>query len=226
MSRFPFEGRFRVIIVEPAERLALQAAPALLKTLEEPPPHTVFVLVTAAPEAIIETIRSRCRRIDVRPVAREAIEAGLRGRNVAAETARAAAIAARGRPARAIRFATEPSRIDDLERVRARLCQIAGGTLPEKMKYTEELSERWRRSRADIHAELDAWEASWEEALREQAALDPPAAGPMVDALRAVEQARADLLANCLPRAVFDLMLLSFPRRTLLATREGPDSDA
>lgn len=225
VSRFAYEGRFRVVILEPADRLADQAGHAVLKTLEEPPPHTVFVLITSAPEAIIETIRSRCRRIDVRPVARETIEAGLRARGISDDHARTAAGAARGRPARAITFASEPSRIDDIQRVRVRLTQLAAGTLPERMKYTEELSERWRRNRGDIHAELDAWEMSWEEALRAQASIDPTATLPILGALRAVEQARADLLANCLARAVFDLMLMSFPRRTLAARPEGSDSN-
>jgi DNA polymerase III delta' subunit len=59
----PHEGEVRVFIVEEATAMAPPAANALLKTLEEPPPRTLFVLCTTAPEQLLPTIRSRCQRI-------------------------------------------------------------------------------------------------------------------------------------------------------------------
>jgi len=59
----PFEGELRVFIVEEATALAPPAANALLKTLEEPPGRTLFVLCTTAPEQLLPTIRSRCQRV-------------------------------------------------------------------------------------------------------------------------------------------------------------------
>lgn len=59
----PFEGRRRVVIINDAEKIVPQAQDALLKTLEEPPNATMFVLVTAAPELLLSTIRSRCQRL-------------------------------------------------------------------------------------------------------------------------------------------------------------------
>jgi DNA polymerase III delta' subunit len=59
----PHEGPVRVFIVEEATSLAPPAANALLKTLEEPPSRTLFVLCTTAPEQLLPTIRSRCQRI-------------------------------------------------------------------------------------------------------------------------------------------------------------------
>ncbi len=223
VSRFPFEGRVRVVIIDPAERLALQASHGLLQTLEAPPGHTVFMLISSAPEAMIETILSRCRRIDVGPVARETIEAGLVARGLDPTAARAAAGASRGRPGRALTFAANPSLMEDRARVLQRLARIAAGSFRDRVRYVDELRERWTRNRADALADLEAWEALWEEALRE-AAKGATGAGQreVVDALNAVAQARADLLANCLPRNVFDLMLLGFPRRTLAPATEEP----
>ena len=80
VSRYPFEGRFRVLVIEPADRMGLEAANTLLKTLEEPPPATVLILVTAAPENLLETIRSRCRTLAVSLVPDDAIGEGLRER--------------------------------------------------------------------------------------------------------------------------------------------------
>ena len=59
----PFEGRARVTIVDDADALVEQAQDALLRILEEPPPSAVFVLVTAAPDALLPTVRSRCHRL-------------------------------------------------------------------------------------------------------------------------------------------------------------------
>jgi DNA polymerase III subunit delta' len=59
----PHEGEIRMFIVEEATALAPPAANALLKTLEEPPSRTMFVLCTTAPEQLLPTIRSRCQRV-------------------------------------------------------------------------------------------------------------------------------------------------------------------
>ena len=59
----PHEADLRVFIVEEATAMAPPAANALLKTLEEPPARTLFVLCTTAPEQLLPTIRSRCQRV-------------------------------------------------------------------------------------------------------------------------------------------------------------------
>jgi DNA polymerase-3 subunit delta' len=59
----PFEGRKRVTIIEQADALMMQAQNALLKTLEEPLPASVFVLVTSRPDALLPTVRSRCAHL-------------------------------------------------------------------------------------------------------------------------------------------------------------------
>ncbi len=59
----PFEGRRRVVIVDDADAMEASAQNALLKTLEEPPPASTFVLVTARPDVLLPTVRSRCQRL-------------------------------------------------------------------------------------------------------------------------------------------------------------------
>jgi len=65
----PFEARWRVIVIDEAETLVDAAQNALLKSLEEPPSSTVFVLVTARPDALLATVRSRCPQIRFGPLA-------------------------------------------------------------------------------------------------------------------------------------------------------------
>jgi DNA polymerase-3 subunit delta' len=219
VARFPFEARYRVLILDPAERMTQDAANTLLKTLEEPPGHTVFALISAAPDAVIETVRSRCRRIDVPLLARDVITAGLREHGYG-EWAEAAAAAARGRPGRALRFAREPGLMGDHERLIKRCSRLAAGGLPERFRYAQELQERWRNDRTLVAGDLDAWEAFWEGRLRDAAPGDTQAARDALASLRAVGRARLDLLANCQARPVFDLMLLTFPRVSMEGSSE------
>ena len=64
----PAEGGWRVVVVDGAEDLNQQAANAVLKMLEEPPPRTVLLLACAAPGRLLPTIRSRCRRLRLSPL--------------------------------------------------------------------------------------------------------------------------------------------------------------
>ncbi len=64
----PSMGKYKVFIIDEAHMLTSAAANAFLKTLEEPPPHVVFVLATTEPHNIIPTIASRCQRYDFKLV--------------------------------------------------------------------------------------------------------------------------------------------------------------
>jgi DNA polymerase-3 subunit delta' len=59
----PFEGKRRVTVIEDADALMASAQNALLKTLEEPPSSSVFILVTSRPDALLSTVRSRCSTV-------------------------------------------------------------------------------------------------------------------------------------------------------------------
>ena len=94
---------FRVLLIYPAETMNLAAANALLKTLEEPPPRTVILLVTDQMARLLATIRSRCQRILLTPPTAEVALQWLEGQNVLKpETALAMA---GGAPLDAIQFA-------------------------------------------------------------------------------------------------------------------------
>ena len=73
----PSRGRFKVYIVDEVHQLTAHAFDALLKTLEEPPAHVVFVLATTDPRDIPATVLSRVQRFDFRPIAPDALVASL-----------------------------------------------------------------------------------------------------------------------------------------------------
>jgi DNA polymerase-3 subunit delta' len=72
-----FEGRRRVVIIDPADAMNVQAQNALLKTLEEPPDDTTLVLVSATPDELLPTIRSRCLRVPFGPLPAPLVESIL-----------------------------------------------------------------------------------------------------------------------------------------------------
>ena len=67
-------GGWRVVVIDPADELNPNAQNAILKNLEEPPPGVLFLLVSNAPGRLLPTIRSRCRRVTLDPLAPESVE--------------------------------------------------------------------------------------------------------------------------------------------------------
>lgn len=87
MAMPPHEGKARVFLIEEATSMQGPAANALLKTLEEPPANTHFVLGSASPVRLLPTIRSRCQRVNFQALSPEVL-AAVRGEEEEAETIR------------------------------------------------------------------------------------------------------------------------------------------
>jgi DNA polymerase-3 subunit delta' len=180
-SKSPAVAPYRVAIIDAADDLNVNAANAVLKTLEEPPPRGVLFLVSHAPGKLLATIRSRCRRLAFHPLPEEAV-AGFARRYAGADPEDALHLArmSGGAPGRALTLAAG-SAIEIDEAARA---IIAG--LPELNEAAAlALADRFRggdgavlfaltfeRLSARIHgfvseargepAALDRWAAAWE----------------------------------------------------------------
>ncbi len=105
----PAEGGWRVVVIDGAEQMNRNAANALLKMLEEPPPRAILLLTCAAPGRLLPTILSRCRRLALQPLDGAAMAAALAQylpEMAAAERSRLAGLAA-GSPGRALLLAEE-----------------------------------------------------------------------------------------------------------------------
>lgn len=105
----PAEGGWRVVVIDSADDMNRNAANAVLKVLEEPPARALLLLVSHSPGALLPTIRSRCQRLNLRPLAEAdaaRVVGGLMpslGRDEAIELARLA----QGSPGRALELASE-----------------------------------------------------------------------------------------------------------------------
>src|SRR5204862_1979546 len=102
LSLAALRGRRKIAIVTPAEAINERAQNTLLKTLEEPPPATTFLLLSANPDSLLPTIRSRCARVQLGPVPEELIVARLLRDGVPEPVARERAARAQGSFSRAL----------------------------------------------------------------------------------------------------------------------------
>jgi len=106
-ARSPVEGRRKILVLHDFQ-LVKEAGPALLKTIEEPPPSTVFIILAEHIPLELVTIASRCVRIDFSPLSPSVIAAALRAEGVEAERAEQLARSADGRLDRARLLAADP----------------------------------------------------------------------------------------------------------------------
>jgi DNA polymerase III subunit delta' len=152
----PFEGRRRVLIVDQAHALREEAANAILKTLEEPPPTTVIVLVTDQPYAMLATIRSRCRTLHFSPVEADEIERFLAAnyRRPAEDTRLLARVAA-GRVGRAL--ATDLSVYRERRKEMLALVDVLAGTCDRLrlMKAAQFLADAGKKDKAEFDERIE-----------------------------------------------------------------------
>ena len=139
----PAVGRWRVIIIEDADRMPERTSNVLLKAIEEPPPHTIWLLCAPSPVDVLVTIRSRCRPVTLKVPGTEEV-AGLLARRdgVDPETARHAARLAQGHVGIARRLALYPearTRREDVVRMPLGLSGISSAVaVAERLIATAE----------------------------------------------------------------------------------------
>lgn len=136
----PIAAERRVIVIESADRANEQAQNALLKTLEEPAPRHMFVLVADEPSRLLPTIRSRAQQLRVGPVPRAELVAWLVDRErLPADQADALARIADGLAGRAIGFAHEHQRIEWRRQTQAELLVLLDRGPADRLAAVREL---------------------------------------------------------------------------------------
>jgi DNA polymerase III subunit delta' len=155
----PFEGGKRVFVVEAAEAMRDESQNALLKTLEEPPDFVHLILLSSEPEALLETVASRCQPVDFAPLPAEVLEEELASGAASPEEAAAAARLAAGDLERARLLLSERGR-----ELRAQVESCLAATLSRELS-----SAPWRALLDRAEAAGEDAEAATREALEEEA---------------------------------------------------------
>jgi DNA polymerase-3 subunit delta' len=166
VSRTPFEGRYRVLIIDPADALNVEASNAFLKTLEEPPPSLVLILVTSREESLLPTVLSRCRRISFSLMPISEVEAALQEEwSVPPQDAGLLARLSGGRLGWAVAAWEDetllPARASLLEDA-YRLTTVGRD---ERFAYAAEVATRFSRDREGVLGVLDLWRDWWRDVL-------------------------------------------------------------
>ncbi|MDP6347492.1 MAG: DNA polymerase III subunit delta' [Dehalococcoidia bacterium] len=218
----PYEGRHRVFIIDGAELLSTEAANALLKTLEEPPPKVVFLLLSAAEGALLPTVTSRCQRVELRPLPYPEVARFLEAAGMGPEEARLRARLSSGRPGRALDEEFFRRRGDALAQAEALLSQGSG----DRLALATERAASYERGRdAEF---LDLWLGWWRDLLLlrvgcpdavanadHTAALERAAGALSLSQIRAalhsLRAAMEGLRRHASPRLALEVMVLSLP---------------
>lgn len=161
-----YEGLCKTIIIDGAELMNAAAANALLKTLEEPPEQTMLLLLTANEEALLATIRSRCRTLYLKPMPRAELERRLVS-DYQADPEQAAALArlSRGCLGQAVNALRDGEILEQREADLARLQEVCNGGLDVRFDYAAELATRFNREREDARELLYLWLRWWRDLL-------------------------------------------------------------
>jgi len=161
----PFEGRTRVVIIDPADAMSTGAQNAFLKTLEEPPPNAMFVLIATQVDALLPTVRSRCALIEFGLVPTAEIGHALRQRGVEEERARLLARLSNGRPEKALALADDASRLEKRSEALEQARALAAMPMGDLMDLSERMAQQFRRDREAVLGRLDGWLAWWRDVL-------------------------------------------------------------
>jgi DNA polymerase-3 subunit delta' len=227
----PYEGKYKVFIIDDAEYLSTEAANSLLKILEEPPQRVVWLLLAAEEEHLLPTIISRCQRLELKPVPSEQVQETLvNSYNVEVNRAKLLAQLCHGRLGWALSalanndiFEQRFQRIDGL-------ISLSTASLSQRFVYAQELASQFgqnRRAGAEIiETWLDWWRdlmlikggcqeaiinVDYEKALEEQArGLSLSDINGFLSNLCLLQE---EISKNVNPRLALEWLMLNLPRK-------------
>ena len=228
----PYEGKFKVFIIDGAEQLSNEAANRLLKTLEEPAENVIYLLLTVNDELLPSTVISRCQRIDLLPLPAGEIEKYMTEKvKIDEDKAKLISRLSCGCMGWAVAAAGDETILTERAAKIERVFEINGGNIEERFDYAGQLASRFSQNRLDVYNELALWIDWWHDLLLIKTGnndkianidmknkLNEAASGftllqvrEFIDRLQA---AIAQLKVNAAPRLVLEVLMLNIPGRT------------
>ena len=226
----PFEGKYKVFIIDGAEFLSIEAANCLLKTLEEPVGKVIFILLTAGERLMPATVISRCQRLELLPLAAGEVEAALNQQGVEPQKAKLLARLSRGCLGWALSAASDDGLLQlRMERME-RLLDIINADYDERFDYASQLASQFSQNRGLVQEVLDLWLDWWRDLMLVKVGCGDTITNADLE-VRLVEMVRGYSLAqikafinsiqaaseqlrqNANPRLVLEVLMLDIPRR-------------
>jgi DNA polymerase-3 subunit delta' len=232
----PFEGRYKVFIIDGAELLSVEAANRLLKTLEEPEAKVVFVLLTTNEKRLLKTVISRCQRIELKPMPL-AVEARVLTEKfvVKPEQARLLAGHSHGCLGWAITAKDDQKFLEQRQAALDQIITLVKGDNEGRFAYASRLAAGFTQNRQAVYDTLDMWQDLWRDLLLvkldcaamitnsdRQGDLTTMAANYSLHQIRnfikSIESAAQQLKQNVNTRLALEVMMLDLPRLEVKAS--------
>ena len=227
----PFEGGYKVFIIEGAEFLSIEAANCLLKTLEEPGDKVVFMLLTTNVGFLPATVTSRCQRLELTPLAAAQAESVLNS-HWGIEPARAGLLSrlSHGCLGWALSAASDNSLLQQREEEMDRLLGVIRADYEERFTFVARLATHFSQNRGPVYDMLNLWLDYWRDLLLVKtgchdiiinidrlSALVEMARGytlsQIKDFIESLRLAGEHLRQNANPQLVLEVLMLDMPRK-------------
>jgi len=227
----PFEGKYKVFIIDGAEFLSTEAANCLLKTLEEPVDKVVFILLTANDRYLPATVISRCQWLELAPLAVGDVETILCShKGVEQQRAKLLARLSHGCLGWALLAVSDDGLLQQRAEKLDRLLNIMNADHEERFNYVVQLVALFQKSREAVQEILNLWLDWWRDLMLVkvgcsdsitnvdmEADLANMAEGYSLAQIRTfidnIQAAGEQLRQNANPRLVLEVLMLSIPGR-------------
>ena len=224
----PFEGKCRVFIIDGADLVSTEAANRMLKTLEEPESRVVFVLLALTGAGVLETVASRCQRLDLQPMPVEKIKNALIGSGIDREKARLLAGLCRGCYGWALTAAGDEGFLEQHRLKRDTMFDIINSDTAKRFDHAARMAAAFSQKRQTVIDELDLWLGLWHDILllktgcpesvinidirdRLSRLAGDYSLAEIKACTRSIREASARLGLNASPRLVLDVLMLDLP---------------
>lgn len=227
----PFEGNYKVFIIDGAEQLSNEAANCLLKTLEEPVGKVIFILLATNDQFLPATVISRCQRLELSPLAATEVEAALTSRwDIESPRAKLLARLSHGRLGWALSATLDDSLLQQRTDRMQRLLDITNADYEERFTYAAELATQFNQKRRSVQEILALWLDWWRDLLLikvgyNEAITNVDLEATLVDSARgynltrirafinSIQAAGEQLRQNANPQLVLEVLMLSIPKK-------------
>lgn len=225
----PYEARYRVALILRFEEAHPNAANAMLKTLEEPPPQVVILLTANTSENLLPTIVSRCEVIRLRPLSIEETSRGLQNiKGLTAENAEKLAHISGGRPGYALRLSAQPQLLEQRRSFIEDMVHLLASSRRERFAFALARVN----DKDGLREELQVWLTVWRDVLIYSSGIDGWLSNPDYSEsfrllaneigigaaqfyVNSIETTIDRIDHNVNPRLALEVMLLDLPKITV-----------
>lgn len=225
----PYEGRYKVFIIDHADLFSHEAANSLLKILEEPPPNTLIILLTARENALLPTVVSRCQRLELKPLPLSMVKDILiNDYQVMPDKADLLARISRGCFGWALLALRDQTLLAEREQRLADFNHLCAASTYERLTYAAELASMFGKGRDKVADILSSWLQWWHDLLLikcgnkrwitnidQEAVLSKQAervaAISIARFMRHIQETGRQLEQNANPRLALEVLLLRMP---------------